>query len=126
MSIPAVSVPFRMEVNRLMGNLSDISGSPAQQGLYNPQNEHDACGMGFVVNVKGVQSHSIVGQGLEVLQNIEHRCSHCLRDFGVVLKKYSGDRDGLGNGFFRQSYRLGVLFARRKVFSAKNLLVSLF
>ena len=56
-----------------MGNVSDIPGYPLKQGLYSPQNEHDACGMGFVVNVKGVQSHSIVVQGLEVLENIEHR-----------------------------------------------------
>ena len=52
---------------------SDGLAFPEKQGLYDPDNEHDACGMGFVVNVKGIQSHSIILQGLEVLENIEHR-----------------------------------------------------
>ena len=36
-------------------------------GLYDPKNEHDACGIGFVANIKGVGSHSIVNDGLEML-----------------------------------------------------------
>ena len=50
-----------------------ISGLPAKQGLYDPRFEHDACGVGFVVNIKGVQSHEIVEQALTVLQNLDHR-----------------------------------------------------
>ena len=46
---------------------------PVAQGLYNPANEHDACGVGFVVHIKGDRSHSIVRQGLEVLDNLTHR-----------------------------------------------------
>ncbi|MEM6255531.1 MAG: glutamate synthase large subunit [Cyanobacteria bacterium P01_D01_bin.156] len=46
---------------------------PAKQGLYDPQFEHDACGVGFVVQMKGVASHSIVEQGLQILCNLEHR-----------------------------------------------------
>ncbi len=46
---------------------------PQVQGLYDPRNEHDACGVGFVVNIKGVKSHSIIGRGLEILLNIDHR-----------------------------------------------------
>src|SRR5687767_2588786 len=46
---------------------------PAQQGLYHPSNEHDACGVGFVANIKGKKSHSIVEQGLTVLRNLTHR-----------------------------------------------------
>lgn len=43
------------------------------QGLYDPQHEHDACGVGFVVDIKGRKSHQIVRQALQVLKNLEHR-----------------------------------------------------
>ena len=43
------------------------------QGLYDPANEHDACGVGFVANIKGKKSHTIVEQGLTVLRNLTHR-----------------------------------------------------
>src|SRR6266850_2314005 len=43
------------------------------QGLYHPENEHDACGVGFVANIKGKKSHTIVEQGLTVLRNLTHR-----------------------------------------------------
>ena len=46
---------------------------PAKQGLYDPSYEHDACGIGAVVHIKGLKSHSIVRQGLEVLVNLDHR-----------------------------------------------------
>jgi glutamate synthase (NADPH) large chain len=46
---------------------------PEQQGLYDPRQEHDACGVGFVVNIKGTKSHTIVRQALEVLINLLHR-----------------------------------------------------
>ncbi len=46
---------------------------PHKQGLYDPQYEHDACGVGFVVNVKGKKSHQIVDQALTVLLNLRHR-----------------------------------------------------
>ncbi|MEA2740421.1 MAG: glutamate synthase large chain, partial [Acetobacteraceae bacterium] len=45
----------------------------ARQGLYDPQNEHDACGVGFVVNIKGRKSHDIIAQGLKILENLDHR-----------------------------------------------------
>ena len=45
----------------------------ASQGLYDPRNEHDSCGVGFVVNVKGEPSHKIIEQGLEVLLSLAHR-----------------------------------------------------
>ncbi len=44
-----------------------------KQGLYDPQFEHDACGVGFIVQMKGKQSHAIVEQGLTILENLEHR-----------------------------------------------------
>ena len=37
-------------------------GLPARQGLYDPRNEHDACGMGFVANINGHKSHDIIGR----------------------------------------------------------------
>ncbi len=46
---------------------------PSPQGLYHPNNEHDACGVGFVANIKGKKSHTIVEQGLTVLKNLTHR-----------------------------------------------------
>ncbi len=48
-------------------------GSPAPQGLYDPRNEHDACGVGFVAHIKGAKSHGIVTQALEILKNLDHR-----------------------------------------------------
>ena len=46
---------------------------PASQGLYDPANEHDACGLGFVAHIKGRKSHAIVRQGLQILVNLAHR-----------------------------------------------------
>jgi glutamate synthase (NADPH/NADH) large chain len=46
---------------------------PAPQGLYDPANEHDACGVGFVAHIKGAKSHSIIEQGLLILRNLTHR-----------------------------------------------------
>ncbi|MBO9498174.1 MAG: glutamate synthase large subunit [Novosphingobium sp.] len=48
-------------------------GYPPPQGFYDPANEHDACGVGFVAHIKGVKSHAIVKQALEILANIDHR-----------------------------------------------------
>ncbi|EFM11936.1 Glutamate synthase (ferredoxin) [Paenibacillus curdlanolyticus YK9] len=50
-----------------------IFGLPPKQGLYNPQYEKDACGMGFVANIKGLKSHKIIRQALTLLENMEHR-----------------------------------------------------
>lgn len=46
---------------------------PDAQGLYNPANEHDNCGIGFVAHIKGEPSHDIINRGLEVLRNMDHR-----------------------------------------------------
>ena len=43
----------------------DAFTSPQRQGLYDPANEHDACGVGFVCHIKGHNSHEIVEQGLD-------------------------------------------------------------
>ncbi len=49
------------------------TGLPPAQGLYDPRNEHDACGVGFIANVKGKKSNDIVAQGLQILLNLDHR-----------------------------------------------------
>jgi len=43
------------------------------QGLYDPRNEHDSCGVGFVANIKGRKSHEVISAGLEILVNLDHR-----------------------------------------------------
>ena len=58
------------------------------QGLYDPANEHDACGVGFVAHIKGQKSHSIVEQGLLILKNLDHRGA-------VGADKLMGDGAGI-------------------------------
>ena len=69
----------------------NIPGLPPKQGLYDPQHEKDACGVGFVVDIKGHKSHLIVQQGLQVLENLAHRaaqgCDPCTGDgVGILLQ----------------------------------------
>ena len=45
----------------------------AQHGLYQPASEKDACGVGFVAHIKGQRTHSIIEQGLKILENLDHR-----------------------------------------------------
>jgi len=59
-----------------------------QNGLYNPANEHDACGVGFVAHIKGHKSHAIVQQGLKILENLDHRGA-------VGADKLMGDGAGI-------------------------------
>ena len=58
------------------------------QGLYHPQNEHDACGVGFVAHIKGKKSHAIIQQGLKILENLDHRGA-------VGADKLMGDGAGI-------------------------------
>mgnify|MGYP002067961326 CR=1 FL=1 len=46
---------------------------PDAIGLYDPSQEHDACGVGFIVDIKGRRSHAVVRKGLEILINLLHR-----------------------------------------------------
>jgi glutamate synthase domain-containing protein 1 len=50
-----------------------LARPPGKQGLYDPSFEHDACGVGFVVDMKGRKSHKIVADALQVLTNLDHR-----------------------------------------------------
>ena len=47
--------------------------APEKQGLYDPGNEHDACGVAFIANIKGYRSHDIITRGLQILLNLDHR-----------------------------------------------------
>ncbi len=60
----------------------------AQLGLYAPDKEHDACGVGFVAHIRGQRSHAIVQQGLKILENLDHRGA-------VGADKLMGDGAGI-------------------------------
>ncbi|TEB11462.1 glutamate synthase large subunit [Pelotomaculum propionicicum] len=96
------------------------SGLPPKQGLYDPKFERDACGIGFVANIKGVKSNDIIKKALTVLQNLDHRGAR-----GAELN--TGDGAGIlmqiPHGFFEKecsalgfqlppagSYGVGMLF----------------
>jgi glutamate synthase (NADPH) large chain len=64
-----LALTYRQQRGRTMANFT----SPDTQGLYDPENEHDACGVGFIAHIKGHKSHSIVEQGLTILKNLTHR-----------------------------------------------------
>ena len=61
------ATPFKVR------EMTTETGLPPKQGLYDPANEHDSCGFGFVADIKGRASHQIVKSALEVLGNLEHR-----------------------------------------------------
>ncbi|PKO45516.1 MAG: glutamate synthase subunit alpha [Betaproteobacteria bacterium HGW-Betaproteobacteria-3] len=78
-----------------------------QHGLYDPSNEHDACGVGFVAHIKGEKSHAIVQQGLKILENLDHRGA-------VGADKLMGDGAGiliqLPDALYREEMaKLGVV-----------------
>ncbi len=50
-----------------------LIGFPAKRGLYDPANEKDSCGVGFVAHIKGKRSHQIIDDAYIVLKNMEHR-----------------------------------------------------
>ena len=60
----------------------------AEQGLYDPAREHDACGVGFVAHIKGARAHHVVQQGLKILENLDHRGA-------VGADKLMGDGAGI-------------------------------
>ncbi|MDO8288434.1 MAG: glutamate synthase large subunit [Parvibaculum sp.] len=81
------------------------AGLPGAQGLYDPRNEHDACGIGFVANIHNRKSHKIIEDGLKILENLEHRGA-------VGADPKAGDGAGiliqLPDAFFRaEATRLG-------------------
>ena len=92
---------------------------PLAQGLYDPSNEHDACGVGFVAHIKGERSHEIVQQGLQVLDNLTHRGA---TGFDPLLGDGAGILVQMPDTFFRgltdlgfdlpkeESYGVGMVF----------------
>jgi glutamate synthase (NADPH/NADH) large chain len=62
---------------------------PPRQGLYDPEFEHDACGLGFVATLRREGSHQVIAHGLEILQNLTHRgaagCDPCTGDGAGIL-----------------------------------------
>ncbi len=97
-------------------------GTPKKQGLYDPAFEHDACGMGFVVNINGEKSYDIVDDALTVLENMSHR--------GASGSDESGDGAGITvqipHDFFKResevldfelpeegNYGVGMIFAHK-------------
>ena len=54
-------------------NVQIVRQRNAEGGLYDHNKEHDACGLGFIANIKGVKSHKIIEDGIRILENLEHR-----------------------------------------------------
>jgi glutamate synthase (NADPH/NADH) large chain len=84
----------------------DMMGLPPRQGLYDPANEHDSCGVGFVANIKGRKSHDVIEAGLQILVNLDHRGAvgadplvgdgaGCLIQIPDALLRDWADRQGL-------------------------------
>src|SRR5690349_20564706 len=78
----------------------------ASEGLYSSSFEHDACGIGFVANIKGNKSHQIVGDALTVLENMEHRgacgCEHNTGDGAGIMIQIPHEF------FFDECIKMGV------------------
>ena len=64
--VAGIAINYAMEEQSSMA----VQG---RQGLYDPRNEHDGCGVGFVVNIKGRKSHDLIRRGLQILVNLDHR-----------------------------------------------------
>ena len=98
-------------------------GMPEKQGLYDPSYEHDACGMGFVVNINGDRSHDIVEDALTVLEKLNHRgasgADENTGDGAGILVQIPHDfftRDCESLGFelpAEGDYGVGMIFAHR-------------
>ena len=68
-----MSIKLSVTFSRLKNTILMANYKKIKQGLYNPKNEHDSCGVGFIANIHGKKSHNIVKQGLEILTNLTHR-----------------------------------------------------
>src|SRR4051812_25040976 len=62
-----------MSDEQISSGKTRIGSLPKKQGLYDPQFEHDACGVGFIAHIKGKKSHQIIKDGLQILLNLDHR-----------------------------------------------------
>ncbi|MGQ9556384.1 MAG: glutamate synthase large subunit [Desulfurispora sp.] len=99
-------------------------GLPCAQGMYDPQFEHDACGIGFVADIKGRKSHAIIQQGLQILRNLDHRGAQGAESdtgdgAGILLQIPHAflSRECAGLGFTLPApgtYGVGMLFLPRQ------------
>ncbi|MEE2704765.1 MAG: glutamate synthase large subunit [Pseudomonadota bacterium] len=78
--------------------LTDKNQFPAKYGLYDPQNEKDSCGVGFICNIKGIPSRDIIEEAREMNKCMEHRG-------GVGYEKNTGDGAGILCGIPHEFYR---------------------
>jgi len=83
-----IEVRVRYPTKAVRG-LSYSTGLPPPQGMYHPQYEKDACGIGFIAQIKGVRSHDLIAKGLQALENLSHRgavgCDPCTGDGAGLL-----------------------------------------
>ena len=96
---------------------------PEAQGLYDPRHEHDACGIGFVANIRGERSYGIVDDALKILENLKHRggegADHKSGDGAGILTQIPHDffhRECEVLGFSlppEGEYGVGMIFAHR-------------
>jgi glutamate synthase (NADPH/NADH) large chain len=70
---PSVATEHAPAVQGTASAVKRVAGLPERQGLYDPRNEHDACGVGFIAQMKNVKSHQIIEDGLKMLENLTHR-----------------------------------------------------
>ncbi len=68
---------------------TSANSMPEKYGLYDPANEKDSCGVGFVANVKGVRSHQIVLDADQVLRNMDHRAPAAARRTPATAPAFS-------------------------------------
>ena len=103
-----------------MKEIHPVRGLPPAQGLYRPEHEHDACGIGFVANIEGRKSHDIVLKGVQILINLAHRgacgCDPQTGDGAGILIQIPHaflDREMASQGFSLPAageYGVGMLF----------------
>ena len=103
-----------------MSELYPFRGLPPAQGLYRPEHEHDACGIGFVASIEGRKSHDIVLKGVQILINLAHRgacgCDPQTGDGAGILIQIPHaffEREALSLGFTLPSpgeYGVGMVF----------------
>ena len=92
---------------------------PQHQGLYDPANEHDACGVGFVAHIKNKKSHAIVEQGLQILRNLTHRGA---TGYDPLLGDGAGMLIQLPDAFLRaEAAKLGIKLPKAGQYACANI-----
>ncbi len=96
----------------------DSLSPPPRQGLYDPAFEHDACGVGFVAQIKNRKSHAIIEQGLQILENLTHRGA---TGYDPLLGDGAGILIQLPDTFLREETgRLGISLPAEGSYSCGN------